>query len=129
MDLRKFALYVARSRVGMGLVMMASPKVAFGPIYGAGASEPAAAAVIRMMGAREAVLGAGAAIAIGERNGGENWISMIAVADGIDALVNITSRRLGWRGKVLGVLAGASSVAHLVLAKRLASSLPVRSTS
>ncbi len=129
MDLRKFALYIARLRVGMGLVMMASPKVAFGPIYGAGASEPAGAALARMMGAREAVLGAGAAIAIGERQGGENWISMVAVADGVDALVNLGSRRLGWRGKTLGVIAAASSVAHLVLAKRLAGSLPVRSHS
>ncbi len=55
-------------------------------------------------------------------NGGAsaNWISMIALADGIDAVVNLTSRRLDWRGRVLGVAAAASSVAHLVLAKQLA---------
>ncbi|MEP6626276.1 MAG: hypothetical protein ABJC79_17645 [Acidimicrobiia bacterium] len=120
MDLRQFALYVARTRVGMGLVMMASPKVAFGPIYGREVGAPAAAALARMMGAREAALGAGAAIAIGERRGGENWVSMLAVADGFDALVNLGSRRLGWRGRVLGVIAVASSVSHLVLAQRLA---------
>ncbi len=121
MDLRKFALYVSRTRVGMGLVMMASPRVAFGPIYGREVSEPAAAAISRMMGAREVALGAGAAIAVGERHGGANWVSMIAVADGLDAVVNLTARRLGWRGRVLGVLAAASSGAHLMLAKQLSS--------
>ena len=69
----------------------------------------------------EAALGAGAAIAVGERRGGANWVSMIAVADGLDAVVNLTARRLGWRGRVLGVLAAASSGAHLMLAKQLAS--------
>ena len=122
MDLRQIALYVSRVRVGLGLTMMASPKLAFGPIYGRGVGEPAADALARMMGAREAVLGAGAAIAVGERTGGANWMSMIAVADGLDALVNLASPRLGWRGKALGIIAATSSVAHLVLAKRLVAS-------
>ena len=78
-----------------------------------------------MMGAREAVLGAGAAIAVGERRQSASWVSMIAVADGVDAVVNLASRRLGWRGRVLGVLAAASSVAHLVLAKQLAAEVDV----
>ena len=120
MDLRRTALYVSRTRVGLGLLMIASPRLVFGPFYGAGAGEPTARTLGRMMGARETVLGAGGAIAVGERTGGENWISMIAVADGIDALVNLGSRRLGWKGKAIGVFAAASSVAHLVLAKQLA---------
>lgn len=121
MELRQFALYVSRVRVGMGLMMMVSPKIAFGPIYGSEAGDPAAAALGRMMGARDAVLGAGAAIAVAERNGGANWISMMAVADGFDAVVNLASPKLGWRGKALGIVAAASSVAHLILAKKLAS--------
>lgn len=121
MDLRKFALYVSRTRVGMGLVMMASPRVAFGPIYGREVGEPAAAAIGRMMGAREVALGAGAAIAVGERRGGANWMSMLAVADGLDAVINLSSPRLGWRGRVLGVVAAASAGAHLMLSKQLAS--------
>ncbi|MGZ4678007.1 MAG: hypothetical protein ACXVJ7_10000 [Acidimicrobiia bacterium] len=120
MELRKIAIYVARTRVGMGIVMMVSPRLAFGPVYGPGASEPAGAALGRMMGAREAVLGAGAAIAAGERVGSANWMSMVALADGIDAVVNLTSRRLGWRGRALGVVAAVSSVGHLVFAKKLA---------
>ena len=121
MDLRRTALYITRTRVGLGLVIMASPRAAFGPVYGSAESTaPAAAAISRMMGAREAVLGAGAAIAVGEQRGSANWVSMIAVADGIDAFVNLTARRVGWRARVLGVLAAVSSVAHLMLAKQLA---------
>lgn len=127
MDLRRIALYLARTRVGLGLVMMTSPRLAFGPIYGAGAGEPAARALGRMMGAREAVLGAGGAIAVGERQGSANWLSMIALADGVDALVNLGSRRLGWRGRVLGVAAAASSVGHLVLSKQLAAGVDTTS--
>jgi len=126
MDLRRGALYLSRTRVGLGLVMMASPRVAFGPIYGPGAGEPTARALARMMGAREAVLGAGGAIAVGERRGSANWISMIAVADGVDAVVNLASRRLGWRGRVLGIAAAASSIGHLVLAKQLAAEVDAR---
>lgn len=120
MELRRAALYISRTRVGMGIVMMASPKVAFGPIYGEGVADPGAQAIGRMMGAREAALGAGAAIATGERRGSANWVSMVAFADGVDAVINLTSRRLGWRGRVLGVVAAASAVAHLALAKQLA---------
>ena len=123
MDLRRVALYVSRTRVGLGLVMLVAPRLAFGPLYGPGASTPAGAALGRMMGAREAALGAGAAIAAGERHGSANWMSMVALADGVDAVVNLTSRRLGWRGRVVGVVAAASSAAHLVFAKRLASEL------
>lgn len=121
MDLRRFSLYLSRTRVGMGLLMMVSPRLAFGPFYGADeVSQPGPAAIARMMGAREAALGAGAAIAVGEKTGSANWVSMLAVADGLDAVVNLTTRRLGWRGRVLGVVGAASAVSHLMLAKRLA---------
>jgi len=121
MDLRRTALYLSRSRVGLGLAMLASPRLAFGPVYGPGVDAPAGRAVTRMMGAREVALGAGGAIAVGERTGSANWVSMLALADGLDAIVNLTTRGLGWRGRTLGVLAAASSVAHLALAKQLAS--------
>ncbi len=122
MDLRTGALYASRIRVGMGLIMMGVPRLAFGPVYGAAVGDPGAAAIARMMGAREAALGVGAAIAVGERRGSANWISMIAFADGVDAVVNLTTRRLGWRGRALGIAASISAVSHLMLAKRLAAS-------
>lgn len=120
MNLRQTALYVSRVRVGLGVMMVASPKLAFGPIFGAGVTEPGPAAVGRMMGAREAALGVGAAIAVGERRGSANWISMVAMADGLDAVINLVSPRLGWRGRTLGVVAAVSAAAHLMLAQQLA---------
>ena len=127
MDLRRAALYIARTRVGWGIVMMVTPRLAFGPVYGAGAASPGAKAIGRMMGAREAALGAGAAIATGERRGSANWVSMIAFVDGVDAVVNLASPKLGWRGRALGVLAAASAVSHLALAKRLAAEVDAAS--
>jgi hypothetical protein len=121
MDLRRTALYLSRTRVGFGLAMLASPRLAFGAVYGPGVDDTAGRVVTRMMGAREVALGAGGAISVGERRGSADWVSMLALADGLDAVVNLTSRGLGWRGKVLGVVAAASSVTHLALAKRLAS--------
>ena len=123
MELRQFALYVSRVRVGLGITMMVSPRVAFGPFYGREVTDPAATAITRMMGARDAALGAGAAIAVGERTGAENWISMLAVVDGLDAIVNLASPRIGWRGKLLGVLGAVSCVGHITLAKRLRANL------
>jgi hypothetical protein len=120
MDLRRFTLYITRTRVGFGLLMMASPRLAFGPLYGRDEVRgPGTAVLARMMGGREVVLGAGGAIAVGERRDSANWVSMLAVADGLDAVANLVTRRLGWRARALGVLAAVSAVGHLVLAKRL----------
>jgi hypothetical protein len=125
MDLRRATLYITRTRVGLGLLMIASPRAALGPVYGRDARAPTARAVVRMLGAREVVLGAGGAIAVGERVGSANWVSMLAVADGIDAVVNLTGRGLGGRARVLGVFAAGSAVGHFLLAKRLASEVDV----
>jgi hypothetical protein len=123
MDLRRSCLYITRTRVGLGLAILASPRLALGSTYGAAAGVPEAAAIGRMLGAREVALGGGAAIATGEQRGSANWVSMIAVADGIDAVVNLSMRRLGWRARLLGVVAAASAVGHLLLARQLARDL------
>jgi hypothetical protein len=119
MDTRRIAVYVGRARVGIGLVMLAAPRTAtrpwLGPLDGA-----AGAAVTRFLGAREAVLGAGTAIAAGERNGGGSWLSMAAVADGFDAVICLASPGLPRRARVLGALAAGSAVAHLAFARRVA---------
>lgn len=121
MDLRRASLYITRTRVGLGLVALASPRAVLRPLYGRDATEGAdVRAVTRMLGARAVALGAGSAIAVGERRGSANWVSMLALADGLDAVVHLTARRLGWRGRALALLAGSSAVGHLLLAKRLA---------
>jgi hypothetical protein len=123
MELRRLALYLTRTRVGLGLLLLVAPRVAVRRTYGVRRDEATSAALTRMLGAREVALGAGGAIAVGERRGSAGWVSMIALADGLDAVANLTGRRLGWRGRVVGVVAAGSAVGHLVLAKRLAADL------
>ncbi len=120
MELRRVALYITRTRVGVGLVILLAPRLTVGALYGTRPDDAGSQAAARMLGAREVALGAGGAIAVGERQQSAGWVSMIAIADGLDAVINLTSPRLGWRGRVIGAVAAASAAGHLALAKRLA---------
>jgi hypothetical protein len=120
MDLRRTAIYVGRARVGIGLAIMAAPRATLRPWIGGSLAAPGGTVTARFLGAREAVLGAGAAIAAGERNGGGSWLSMAAVADGFDAAFCLVTPGLPRSARVLGVLAAGSAAAHLMLARRVA---------
>jgi hypothetical protein len=120
MDTRRIAIYAGRTRVGLGLAMLAAPRAVLQPWLGGTLGRPAGTSVTRFLGAREAVLGAGTAIAAGERNGGGSWTSMAAVADGVDAIVCLVTPGLPRSARILGVLAAGSAAAHLVLARRVA---------
>jgi hypothetical protein len=76
----------------------------------------------RLTGARDAVLGAGGSISLGEKRGGANWLSMGALADGVDALVLLVTPGLARRARLLGLAAAGSAVAHLYLARDIARS-------
>ena len=119
MDTKRMALYLGRTRAGLGVAMMIAPRLTLRPWMGSGIDGPVPVAAARMMGGRDFVLGAGAAIAIGEGHGGASWVSMGAVADGVDALVALASPGLPWRARILAVLAGGSAVAHFLLAREL----------
>ncbi|MFM7271936.1 MAG: hypothetical protein ACKO2C_09940 [Actinomycetes bacterium] len=120
MDNRQRAIYVSRVRVGIGLAMLGVPRVSGRVLAGRGADSPAAATVTRMLGGREVALGAGAAIALAERDTGHNWLSMTALVDGIDAAALLLTPRLPLRARVAGVVAAALAVAQLAVAKELA---------
>jgi hypothetical protein len=119
MDTRRIAIYAGRGRVALGLALLAAPRATLRPWVGA-LGTPGGATVARFLGAREAVLGAGAAIAAGERNGGGSWLSMAAVADGIDAAACLVTPGLPRSARLLGVLAAASAAGHLAFARRVA---------
>jgi len=74
----------------------------------------------RAMGVREAALGAGASIAVGQGRGGADWVSMLAVCDAGDAVVSLLTPGLPARARLIGVGAAVSAVVHLRLAKDLA---------
>lgn len=121
MDTRRAAVYAGRIRVGMGLAMLAAPRMSLRPWLGRdGLDSAAAGAVVRFVGARDAALGVGSAIAAAERNGGGSWLSMAAVADGFDGVVCLLTPGLPRAARLLGVVALASAAAHLTFARRVA---------
>lgn len=120
MDNRQIGTYIARSRVGLGIALMVAPGPSLTVMFGTGANNPGARAVGRLAGIRDAVIGAGGSISIGQRAGGGDWLSMMAVCDGVDALVMLVTPGLPKRTRLLGLAAAASAVGHLFLARDLA---------
>lgn len=120
METRRIALYLTRARVGISIAMMLAPRAAVRPWFGAATGSAATGVIVRALGARDFVLGAGAAIAIGEQRGAANWVSMSALVDGVDAVASLVTPGLPARARVVGVLAAVSAVAHLGLARELA---------
>lgn len=119
MDNRQRAIYLCRGRVGIGIAMMLAPRSGSRLGFGSGNESQGAAALGRAFGAREAVLGTGAAIALSERKGGQNWLSMTAVADAVDAAAMLLTPRLPLRVRLIGILAAASAVAQFVVAQEI----------
>ncbi|MFM7060279.1 MAG: hypothetical protein ACKO72_00595 [Actinomycetes bacterium] len=120
MDNRQRAIYLSRVRVGIGLAMLGLPRTVGRSFLGRGADSTAAVTMCRTTGGREVVLGAGAAIALAERDTGHNWLSMTALADGFDAAVLLLTPRLPLRARLIGVMAAGLAVAQLAVAKELA---------
>jgi hypothetical protein len=120
MDNKQIGTYIARGRVGLGLAILIAPGPSLAVMVGAGATNPGARAVGRLAGIRDAVIGAGGSIAIGQRSGGGDWLSMMAVCDGVDALVMLVTPGLPKRTRLLGLAAAGSAAYHLVLARDLA---------
>ncbi len=100
MDDRQIGTYLARARVGMGLGAMVAPGATLTLMLGRGANTSGARAVARLFGVRDGVLGAGGSIAAGQRSGGGDWLSMMAVCDGFDALVMLATPGLPKRARL-----------------------------
>lgn len=119
-DLRSTALVFTRTRAVAGLALLVAPATSARSWLGSGAAGPAPRALARMMGARDVVLGVGSLSAIKEGSHGPEWLGMAAVADAVDAAVCLFSPRLGWRARVVGVVAALSAGFGLKLARDLA---------
>ena len=120
MDTRQIGTYLARSRVGLGLAAMVAPGPTVALMFGTAANNPAARTVARLLGVRDGVLGAGGSIAAGQHAGGGDWLSMMALCDGFDAVVMLVTPGLPKRSRVIGLLAAGSAVYHLKLAREIA---------
>ena len=120
MDSGRAAVYLARARFGIGLALLAVPGLSGKVWIGNEAEGRGARVFARAMGVREAALGAGASIAIGQQRGGGDWVSMLAICDAGDAVVSLLTPGLPLRARAIGVIAAASAAVHLKLARDLA---------
>jgi hypothetical protein len=120
MELRQQAAYIARSRVGVGLVTMLAPGATLTVMAGRAGNTAAGRAVLRLTGARDAVIGAGGSIAAGQGAGGADWLSMSALVDALDGVIMLASPGLPKRARLIGLAALGSAAYHLMLSKQLA---------
>jgi hypothetical protein len=120
METRQIGTYLARGRVGLGIGAMVAPGPTLAVAFGTGANNPGARTVARLLGVRDAVLGAGGSIAAGQHAGGGDWLSMMALCDAFDALVMLATPGLPKRTRLIGLVAAGSAVYHLRLAREIA---------
>ena len=74
----------------------------------------------RIFGGRDAAMGAGGSIAVGQGSGGGDWLSMMALVDAFDGIVMLATPGLPKRARLIGVGAIASAVVHLYLSRDIA---------
>ena len=78
-----------------------------------------------MLGARDLALGIGAVTSVKERTQDAEWVSMGALADGVDALAGLFTPGLPVRARLMGVVAaGAAAVGLQVVARARRRSAP-----
>ena len=120
MNERDLAKYYAGGRAGVGVLLLLFPGRLMRDIVGS--SDRRAKAAGRMIGIRDLLLGAGALVAIGEKDGKtahvRPWMTYGAVADGVDALAFLLAYRELPRRKralfLLLALGGAATGGYLV---------------
>jgi len=118
LDRRRLAVLVARGRVIIGLSALVAPGLAVRALMGE--STPTTRTLTRMLGARDLVLGVGAITTLKERTQDAEWVSMGAVADGVDALTGLFTPGATARARLMGVVAAGSAVLGMDAARRLA---------
>lgn len=125
MDGRDLARNYAAGRIGIGVLLMLFPgRVLQGLLGGRDAITPGIKVVGRMVGARDAILGAGALAAMqrgrdssegggdGPLGAGRPWMTYGAAADAADALAILLSyRHLGARHRFLVLVMAAAGAA------------------
>ncbi len=98
------------SRVAVGLALMLAPKAA-SPWLGAVARQPDVHGALRVLGARDALLGVAVLTSSGEPAALRRALRLSAVADTVDAVVSATdflrTRRGGAGFAVLSAVGGA----------------------
>ncbi|HUP87623.1 MAG TPA: hypothetical protein VM143_18360 [Acidimicrobiales bacterium] len=100
MDERQMARYYAGGRVGIGLLLLLFPRRMAKGLWGAtAAGSPAVMFFSRLVGARDAIIGAGTLAALQQEGGSgasagvRPWMSYGAAADAFDAVATLLAYR------------------------------------
>jgi len=120
MDDRQLALVLGRARAVVGLVLVVFPSLVGRLWLGRGATAPAARATLRMLGARDLVLGIGAITTVKESTSGPEWVGTGAVVDGVDAVAMLITPGLPKRARLSVLVPAAAAVLAIRCAKALA---------
>ena len=118
LDRRQLAIVIARGRVVIGLGALVAPGLAVRMLMGE--STPTTRTLTRMLGARDLALGIGAVTSVKERTQDAEWVSMGAVADGVDALAGLFTPGLPVRARLMGVVAAGAAAIGLKVSRDLA---------
>ena len=119
-DHRQVALAIARGRAVNGLVMLALPGVVGWILFGRAGREPAARALLRLVGVRDLVLGVGAITTLKERTMDAEWVGMSAVADAVDGVVSLVTPGLTRRARLVSLIGGGAAAVGLLASRALA---------
>ncbi|MGI8462603.1 MAG: hypothetical protein ACR2OC_13380 [Solirubrobacterales bacterium] len=114
MDPRKALIALSLGRVAIGLAFVLAPRQGASAWIGEAGDDDRVAVLVRALGVRDLVLGAGAALAL--REGGEAarpWLAASAVADSVDFAATVIARdQIPKQSVVMTIaLAGGSAVA------------------
>jgi hypothetical protein len=118
LDRRQLAVLIARGRVVLGLSAVLAPGLAIRALMGE--STTTTRTLTRMLGVRDIVLGVGAITTLKERTQDAEWVSMGAVADGVDALAGLFTPGLPVQARLMGVVAAATAAVGLDASRRFA---------
>ncbi len=120
MDDRRAACLYAASRVGLGALLVAVPRVVEGWV-GPGARRSEAKMLTRVAGARDLALGLGTLMALREGTPVRRWLQVAAAVDASDALVSLGALRhlTARRSLPTAALAAGGAATGVWLAGRL----------
>lgn len=126
LDVERSARLAARARMTIGLGLLLTPGRSAAGWIGPAGTTTGARFFARLTGARDLVLGLGGEISLDERRHPEGWFGMAALADAADAAASLLLPGLPLRARAGGLVAAASAVTHLVLARRLSELADIR---
>jgi hypothetical protein len=119
---RTVALRLAQGRAILGLVMTLLPGLMARVMLRQ--SNPATRALVRMLGARDLVLGVGAITNLKEQAQDAEWVSMSAFADGVDTVALALAPGGSVKRTANVAIAGSAAVVGLLCARRIADARP-----